>query len=81
MQELETEGQKLSATAMGQETEVADTHEASGKGVEEKAPQELLHGQGHQALLVAVGGVSPAEGNLVVLQADQTVIGDGDARV
>ena len=35
----------MSATAMGEETEVADTHEASGKGVEEKAPQELLHGQ------------------------------------
>ena len=50
---------------MGEETEVADTHEASGKGVEEKAPQELLHGQGHQALLVGVGGVSPAKGDLV----------------
>jgi hypothetical protein len=32
-----------------QETEVADAHEASSKGVEEKALQELLHGQGHQA--------------------------------
>ena len=33
----------MSATAMGEETEVADAHEAWGKGVEEKAPQELLH--------------------------------------
>jgi len=35
--------QKWSATAMGEETEVADTHKASGKSVEEKAPQELFH--------------------------------------
>jgi hypothetical protein len=50
---------------MGQETEVADAHEAWGKHVEEKASQGLVHGQGHEALLVAVGGVSPAEGDLV----------------
>jgi len=29
----------LSATAVGQETEVADAHEAWGEHVEEKAPQ------------------------------------------
>ena len=58
---------------------MADAHEAWGEHMEQEAAQELLHRQGHQALLVAVGGVSPAEGNLVVLQADQTVIGDGDA--
>ena len=56
---------------------MTDAHEAWGKHMEQEAAQELLHRQGHQALLVAVGGVSPAEGNLVVLQADQTVIGDG----
>ena len=50
---------------MSQEAEVADAHEAGGKHVEEKASQELVHGQGHEALLVAVGGVSPAEGDLV----------------
>ena len=56
---------------------MADAHEAWGKHMEQEAAQELLHRQGHQALLVAVGGVSPAEGNLAVLLADQTVIGDG----
>jgi len=50
---------------MSQETEVADAHEAGGKNVEQKASQELTHEQGHEALLVAVGGVSPAEGDLV----------------
>jgi len=69
----------LSATAVGQETEVADAHEAWGEHVEEKAPQKLLHRQGHQALLIGVGGVSPAKGNLVAMQRDEAMVGDGDA--
>ena len=69
----------MSATAVGQETEVADAHEAWGKHVEEKAPQKLLHRQGHQALLVGVGGVSPAKGDLVVGERDEAMVGDGDA--
>jgi hypothetical protein len=52
---------------MGQKAEVADAHEAGGKHVEQEAAQELLDRQGHQALLVAVGGVSPAKGNLLAL--------------
>ena len=55
---------------MSQKAEVADAHEAGGKHVEQEAAQALLDGQGHQALLVAVGGVSPAERDLVVLQGD-----------
>ena len=64
---------------MGQKAEVADAHEARGKHVEQEAAQELLDRQGHQTLLVAVRGVSPAEGNLVALQGDQAVIGDRHA--
>jgi hypothetical protein len=64
---------------MGHKPEVANADEAGGKHVEEEAAQELLHPQSHQALLVTVPGVSPAEGNLVVLKGDQTVIGDGHA--
>jgi hypothetical protein len=62
---------------MGQETEVADAHETGGKHVEQKASQELVHGQGHEALLVAVGGVSPAEGDLVTGEGNETMVGDG----
>jgi hypothetical protein len=63
---------------MGQETEVADAHEAWGKHVEQKAAQELLDRQGQEALLVAVGGVSPAKGDLVTGQSQQAVVGDSD---
>src|SRR6516225_9777719 len=61
---------------MGEETEVADAHEAWGEHVEEKAPQELLHRQGHQALLVGVCGVSPAKGDLVADQRDEAMVHD-----
>ena len=64
---------------MGQKAEVADAHEARGKHVEQEAAQELLDRQGHQALLVAVRRVSPAEGDLVPLEGDQAVIGDRHA--
>src|SRR5215472_18012934 len=64
---------------MGQETEVTDAHEAWGKHVKVKAPQKLLHRQGHQALLVSVDGVSPAKGDLVTRQRDEAMVGDGDA--
>ncbi len=47
--------------------------------MEEKTSQELLHGQGHEALLVAVGGVSPAKGDLVACQGNEAMVGNRDA--
>jgi hypothetical protein len=32
--------------------------------------------QGHQALLVVVGGVAPAEGHLIIFKGGEPVIGD-----
>jgi hypothetical protein len=64
---------------MRQETEIADANEPQGKHVQEKAPQELLHRQGQEALLVGVGGVSPAKGDLVTDQRDEAMVGNGNA--
>jgi hypothetical protein len=47
--------------------------------VEQEAAQELVDREGHQTLLVLVGGVSPTKGDLVLLEGDEAVIGDGDA--
>jgi hypothetical protein len=74
---LETEGQEGGPATRGHKPEVANADEPGGKYVEEEAAQELLHRQSHQALLVVVFGVSPAEGDLVVLKGNQTMIGDG----
>ena len=35
--------------------------------------------QGHQALLVFVGGVAPAEGHLIIFKGSEAVIRDGDS--
>jgi len=77
-QELETEGQGGRASAMGQKAEVSDADKAWGKHVEQEAAQELFDRKRHQALLVAVSGVSPAEGDLATLQGDEAMVGDGD---
>ena len=47
--------------------------------MEQEAAQELFDRQGHEPLLVAAGGVAPAEGHVVVGERDQSAVGDGDA--
>ena len=74
-----TEWQDEGAAAVGEEAEVADAHEAAGKQVQEEAAQELIDGQSHQPLLVAVSGVSPTEGDVAIGQSHEPMIGDGDA--
>src|SRR5208283_5062419 len=78
-QELEAKWQERGAPSVGQKAEMTDADETRGKHAEQEAAQELLDRQGHQALLVAVRGVSPAKGELPVLEGDQAVIGDGHA--
>src|SRR5512140_1284306 len=46
--------------------------------MEQESAQELIHGQGHEPLLVLVSRVSPAEGDLAVDERDQPMIGDRD---
>jgi len=78
-EQLEAERQQRSASPVGEEAEVADAHEAARQQVEQKAAQELVDRQSHEALLVGVGGVSPAEGDVALLQGDESAVGDGDA--
>ena len=64
---------------VGEKAEVADAHEAAGEQVQEEAAQELIDGQAHEPLLVAVSGISPAEGDVAVGEGNESVVGDGDA--
>ena len=41
--------------------------------------QELIGGNGHDLVLATVGIVSPAEGDAIVQQGHQAMVGDGDA--
>jgi hypothetical protein len=46
--------------------------------MQEEASEELLAGECHLPFLVAVGIVLPAEGDLVILEGEQTMIGNGN---
>ena len=78
-EQLEAEWQQRSASPVGEEAEVADAHKPARQQVEQEAAQELVDGQSQQALLVGVGGVSPAEGDVALLQGDESAVGDSDA--
>jgi hypothetical protein len=64
---------------VGEEAEVADAHEAARQQVKQKTAEELVDREAHRPLLVAVGGVSPTECNVVIGEGKQPAVGDGDA--
>ncbi len=47
--------------------------------MEQEAAQELIDGQSHEPLLVAVGGIAPSEGDVAIGESNQPAVGNGDA--
>ena len=47
--------------------------------MEQEASQELMDIQSHEALLVAMRGIAPSEGDVAVGESDQSAVGNGDA--
>jgi hypothetical protein len=72
-------GEQDRTVGTGEITEVADADKASGQDVLAKAAQELGSGERHDALLVAVGIVSPPKAHVVPIEAKQTLVTDGNA--
>jgi hypothetical protein len=81
LEQTETERQELCSPSVSEKSEVADAHKAARQQVKQEAAQELFDRQGHHPLLVAVSGVSPAEGDAAVGKSDQSVVGNGDTMV
>src|SRR4029453_3862041 len=92
VEELTGELDHRSAAAIGKKAVVPDADKAAGKkgGGEtkgetagakggEETTEELDGAEGHDALLALVGIVLPQEGDLALLEAHETAIGDGDA--
>ena len=46
--------------------------------MEQEATQELIARQSHQPLLIAMSGISPAKGDVLVGKSNEPVVGDGD---
>ena len=47
--------------------------------MEQEATEELVCRQAHQLLSVAVSGVAPTEVDVVIVQCNESVVGDRDA--
>jgi len=64
---------------MGEEAEVADADESPRQYMQQEPPQEFINAQRHQAFLVLMRGVAPAECDHAVGERDEAVVGDGHA--
>ena len=64
---------------VGKESKLANAHEAVWKNMLHVAPQELRCRECHEALLVAVCIVLPAESDLFPIEGNEPVIADGNA--
>jgi len=71
--------ERCTSSAVGEESEMTDAHQATGQNLQQEAAQELMGGNGHDLLLAAVGIVPPAEGDAVVFKSDEPMVGDGHA--
>ena len=78
-EQLKAQRQQRSAIAVGKEAEVADAYEPGRQQMEQEAAQELIDGQSHERLLVAVRRVAPAEGYVAISESDQPGVRDSDA--
>jgi len=79
LEQARTEWKEFCSPPVGKKSEVADAHKAARQQVQEEASQELIDGQSHQPLLVAVSGVAPAKGYVALGESNQPAVGDGDA--
>jgi hypothetical protein len=77
-QEFPTEGDFLLPVAVGQESVIADSHEAFGEHVKKEAAKEFYAIESHGVLAVPVAVVLPPEADVPVFQSDEALVGDGD---
>ena len=78
-EQAETQWKKLGSSPIGEESEVADAHEATRQHVEQEAAEELINRQSHDALAIAVRGVAPSERDFAIGKGKQPMVGDGNA--
>ena len=74
-----TKREEFCSPPVSEEAEVADAHKTARQQVQEEAAQELFDRQGHEPLLVAVGGVAPAKSYVALGERNQPAVGNGNA--
>jgi hypothetical protein len=78
-QEAADEREVLNADAVGEEPEMANAGEGDREGVEEESAEELVGMKNHDFGVAGIAVIFPAEGNMVIGDLGQTVVGNGDA--
>ena len=56
---------------------MTDLDKAGREYMEQESPDKLFSPHGHDFFFIAIGVVTPAEGNLVLFQLEDTLIADG----
>jgi hypothetical protein len=79
VEQSEAEWQQRGSLTVGEEAEVADADEAARQQVQKEAAQELVDRKCHDALPVAMRGVSPAKGHRTIGESNESAVGDADA--
>lgn len=74
---LETKWQKSGSPPIGKKAEVSDADETLWQQVQQETTQELICRERHRPLSVAVGAVSPAEGDVAIRKGNQAMVGNG----
>ena len=64
---------------VGHKAEMPDADKALREHVQQEPADEFFGGDGHRALHVSMSVIPPAERNVVAVEGEQSVIGDGDA--
>jgi hypothetical protein len=78
-QQLLAQRQTGSPKAICEKAEVPDADEASGQDVQKETAQELSGAKSHLTLLATAGVILPAEGDALLIESQQAVIGNSHA--
>jgi hypothetical protein len=77
-EKLTRAGDRRAALPVGEQAEVADTHEATREHVEHETPKELVDVERHNFRVGAIGIALPPKLDNAVDQPDEARVGDGD---
>ena len=74
LEQPQTKRKEFCSPPVGEKAEVADAHETARQQVQQEAAQELIDGQSHEPLLVAVSGVAPAKAYVALGRATNLLL-------
>jgi len=72
---------ELSTSSVGGESEVADANQSLGQNVDQESAQKLFCGNRHDLLFATMRIILPAKRDSIILEGDESMVGDRDAMV